>query len=231
MKTTTDDATIIEILESQNGQLKDILAKIEPHQTPISIADDDEVMKIAASCAAVAAHKSIELYQDRFDNVIRGIARVIKDGQESTSKDSTRGWDELRKLTEEIAKIHDAPNEVTHHISISSKRYAASICGLILALLISISYILNLAVERGIMRDNDLKYRYIKMKGEATPQQIADIEEFFKISSNRDKKIMQQNVEGFEAATLQKAAALEKARLEQQQAQKLDEEARSRQRK
>ncbi len=32
--------------------------------------------------------------------------------------------------------------------------------------------------------DNDLKYRYIKMKGEATPKRIAELEEIFE--QNRD---------------------------------------------
>lgn len=32
--------------------------------------------------------------------------------------------------------------------------------------------------------DNDLKYRYIKMKNEATPERIAELEEIFK--QNRD---------------------------------------------
>ena len=74
--------------------------------------------------------------------------------------------------------------------------------------------------------DNDLKYRYIKMKGEATPQRISDLENLFEI--NRDNaKIRQMNkdVEDYERAIIEKATLDEQARLRQQEAEKLNHEA------
>lgn len=38
--------------------------------------------------------------------------------------------------------------------------------------------------------DNDLKYRYIKMKGEALPERIAELEELFEL--NRDNAKIHQ---------------------------------------
>ncbi len=38
--------------------------------------------------------------------------------------------------------------------------------------------------------DNDLKYRYLKMKGEATPERIAELEELFE--QNRDNAKIRQ---------------------------------------
>ena len=38
--------------------------------------------------------------------------------------------------------------------------------------------------------DNDLKYRYIKMNGEATPDRIAELEELFEL--NRDNAKIRQ---------------------------------------
>ncbi len=35
--------------------------------------------------------------------------------------------------------------------------------------------------------DNDLKYRYIKMKGEATPEHIAELEEIFALNRENVK--------------------------------------------
>ncbi|MEG0692931.1 MAG: hypothetical protein RR444_07600 [Oscillospiraceae bacterium] len=74
--------------------------------------------------------------------------------------------------------------------------------------------------------DNDLKYRYIKMKGEATPDRISELENLFEI--NRDNtKIHQMNkdVEDYERAVQEKATLDEQARLRQLEADKLNHEA------
>ena len=39
--------------------------------------------------------------------------------------------------------------------------------------------------------DNDLKYRYVKMKGEATPEQLVELENLF--GPNRDNGRIEQN--------------------------------------
>ena len=72
--------------------------------------------------------------------------------------------------------------------------------------------------------DNDLKYRYIKMKGEATPKQIAELETIFE--SNRDNtkiKQMHKDVEQYEEIVRKRAIAIEQARLKQLEANQLSE--------
>lgn len=54
--------------------------------------------------------------------------------------------------------------------------------------------------------DNDLKHRYIKMKGKATPQRISELENLFEV--NRDNaKILQmgKDVEEYERTVKEKA--------------------------
>ena len=47
--------------------------------------------------------------------------------------------------------------------------------------------------------DNDLKYRYIKMKGDATPDRIAELEELFELNRDNAKiRQMKKDVETFE---------------------------------
>ena len=70
----------------------------------------------------------------------------------------------------------------------------------------------------------DLKYRYIKMKGEATPKQIAELETIFE--SNRDNtkiKQMHKDVEQYEEIVRKRAIAIEQARLKQLEANQLSE--------
>ena len=76
--------------------------------------------------------------------------------------------------------------------------------------------------------DNDLKYRYIKMKGEATPNEISELENIFEL--NRDKAGIEQireDVEAYEDAVRQQAALAEQARLKEQAAKELENKATS----
>ena len=75
--------------------------------------------------------------------------------------------------------------------------------------------------------DNDLKYRYIKMKGEATPKLISKLENLFEL--NRDNTIIHQirkDVEQYEETILKQATLEEQSRLKQQAAELLDSKAR-----
>ena len=76
--------------------------------------------------------------------------------------------------------------------------------------------------------DNDLKYRYIKIKGDASAEQIATLEDIFEL--NRDnKKIeqMREDVETYEEAVRKQAALAEQARLKEQAAKEQESKAKS----
>lgn len=74
--------------------------------------------------------------------------------------------------------------------------------------------------------DNDLKYRYIKMKGEATPEQLVELENLF--GPNRDNeriRQMHEDVEDYEEAVQRQTTLTEQARLKEQAARELDSKA------
>ena len=74
--------------------------------------------------------------------------------------------------------------------------------------------------------DNDLKYRYIKMKGEASPEQLMDLEDVFGINRNNTKIYQMRNdVEAYEDAVRKQAALSEQARLKEQAAKELNSKA------
>lgn len=74
--------------------------------------------------------------------------------------------------------------------------------------------------------DNDLKYRYIKMKGKATSDRIAELEELFE--QNRDNakiREMKRDVEEYERTVKRKVQLEEQARLKEREAERLNENA------
>ena len=76
--------------------------------------------------------------------------------------------------------------------------------------------------------DNDLKYRYIKMKGDASAEQIATLEDIFELNRNTEAiEQMREDVETYEEALRKQAALAEQARLKEQAAKEQESKAKS----
>ena len=76
--------------------------------------------------------------------------------------------------------------------------------------------------------DNDLKYRYIKMKGDASAEQIATLENIFELNRNTEAiEQMREDVETYEEAVRKQAALAEQARLKEQAAKEQESKAKS----
>lgn len=74
--------------------------------------------------------------------------------------------------------------------------------------------------------DNDLKYRYILMKGEATPERISELENLFEINRDNTKiRQMKKDVEDYERTVRAKTALDEQNRRSVLEADKLDSKA------
>ena len=76
--------------------------------------------------------------------------------------------------------------------------------------------------------DNDLKYRYIKMKGDASAEQIATLEDIFELNRNTKAiEQMREDVETYEEAIRKQATLAEQARLKEQAAKEQESKAKS----
>ena len=76
--------------------------------------------------------------------------------------------------------------------------------------------------------DNDLKYRYIKMKGDASAGQISTLEDIFELNRNTEAiEQMRKDVETYEEAVRKQAALAEQARLKEQAAKEQESKAKS----
>ena len=76
--------------------------------------------------------------------------------------------------------------------------------------------------------DNDLKYRYIKMKGDASAEQIATLEDIFELNRNTEAiEQMRKDVETYEEAVRKQAVLAEQARLKEQAAKEQENKAKS----
>ena len=80
-----------------------------------------------------------------------------------------------------------------------------------------------------VQRDDDaLKYRYIKMKGDASAEQITTLEDIFELKRDTQKiEQMREDVETYEEAVRNQAALAEQARLKEQAAKEQESKAKS----
>ena len=76
--------------------------------------------------------------------------------------------------------------------------------------------------------ENGLKYRHIKMKGDASAEQIATLEDIFELNRNTEAiEQMREDVEIYEEAVRKQAALADQARLKEQAAKEQESKAKS----
>ncbi|OUN52669.1 hypothetical protein [Bacteroides uniformis] len=138
-----------------------------------------------------------------------------------------------QQLAEAIDKMDEIKvkhniNEKRHSFALYTKESWILLTMFISVVAVSISAIYHLS-RPNIQRDDDaLKYRYIKMKGDASTEQIATLEDIFELNRD-DQKIeqMREDVETYEEAVRKQAALAEQARLKEQAAKEQESKAKS----
>lgn len=133
------------------------------------------------------------------------------------------------RMTEIIEVAHKpviSERKIT--IDIGAKEVVFLFIGMVI-IIVGLSSWLYFATRPNYNRiDNDLKYRYIKMKGEATPQRITELENIFEINRDNTKiRQMLKDVEDYEQTIRAKAALDEQTRLHQLELKKLENRVKS----
>ena len=130
--------------------------------------------------------------QERHRTIITQLAGRLENIEQSNAK-TQNGIDNLQASVEAIEIPAELPPRIVQHkisLAIESKGIFWAMIGMMTAIVL-LCTMLYWATKPNYDRiDNDLKYRYIKMKGEATPDRIAELEELFEL--NRDNSKIRQ---------------------------------------
>ena len=140
-------------------------------------------------------------------------------------------------VKQQLAEAIDKMDEIKVKHNINEKRHSFVLytkeSWILLSMFIavvagSISTICHLS-RPNVQRDDDaLKYRYIKMKGDASAEQIATLEDIFELNRNTEAiEQMREDVETYEEAVRKQAALAEQARLKEQAAKEQESKAKS----
>ena len=159
---------------------------------------------------------------------IAQLAGRLESIEQSNTK-TQNGIDNLQAAVEAIEIPTELPPRITQHrisLAIESKGVFWAMIGMMSAIVLLCTMLYWTAKPNYDRIDNDLKYRYIKMKGEATSDRIAELEEIFELNRDAAKiREMKKDVEEYERTIRQKIVLEEQARLKEQEANRLNENA------
>ena len=140
-------------------------------------------------------------------------------------------------VKQQLAEAIDKMDEIKVKHNIDEKRHSFALytkeawilLSMIVMLLASGASAIYHLSRPNIQRDDDaLKYRYIKMKGDASAEQIATLEDIFELNRNNEViNQMRDDVDTYEEAVRKQAALAEQARLKEQAAKEQESKAKS----
>ena len=176
---------------------------------------------------------SYEMYEDFKETMVKAIKTELSaKHNQSTDTDLPQRIEQIVHSEQEqqraIITAELLPRIVQHRISlaIESKGVFWTMIGMMTAIVLLCTMLYWTAKPNYHRIDNDLKYRYIKMKGEATPDRIAELEEIFELNRDNAKiRQMKRDVEEYERTVRQKVILEEQARLREREANRLNENA------
>ncbi len=141
--------------------------------------------------------------------------------------------DLINQINKKIEPLNVPQNFVIrreHAFSVDFKNSKAAITMITMGLVILLSVAGNVwqTTRNSQLRDNDLKYRYINMQGEANPESLLKLETVFTYDRNKDSiAVIRKRVETYERLVKEQAEKIERARLNAKEAERLEREVES----
>ena len=168
--------------------------------------------------------------QEQQRAIITQLAGRLESIEQSNIK-TQAGIDSLQSAVEAIEIPTELPPRIVQHrisLAIESKGIFWTMIGMMSAIVLLCTMLYWTANPNYDRIDNDLKYRYIRMKGEATPDRIAELEELFELNRDNAKiREMKRDVEEYEQTIRKKIILEEQARLKERKAEHLTDKANS----
>lgn len=204
--------------ETMVKTLKNEIAALVPAAQPIDMELPQRIEQIVGS------------EQERHRTIMTRLAGRLERIEQNHVK-MQAGMDNLQSSVAAIEIPAELPPRITQHrisLAIESQGVFWSMIGMMTTIAVLCMLLYQTAKPNYVRIDNDLKYRYIKMKGEASPDRIAELEDLFEL--NRDNAKIHQikkDVEEYEQTIRRKILLEEQARRKAGEVQNLTDKANS----
>jgi len=162
----------------------------------------------------------------KLETMLNTVAKAIAEKHGEYQDELQSCLDRIGQALETLkAEKRDSIVHHRHAIEIASSKVFVAIIGMGL-LILGLGYVIG-EQRRTIsrFRDNDLKYRYVKMHGEATSGDIKGLETIFTYDRNPDSvKLIRRQVVQYERLVKERAERIEQARFNASEAERLKNE-------
>ena len=186
-------------------QLQIRILQLEQAQTRVSEAQQERGQRIEQRLQAIS---------ERQEQICEDLGTHISEMEEKVAG---------MEITKELP-----PRMVQHRFSFSldaTRNFWLFMLMFIVIAVQSVVLYVEWRLDRG-RYDNDLKYRYVLMKGEASPKRLSELEELFEVERDQRRiDSMRRDVEEYERLVRRRAALDEQARLKAQEAEQLKRDA------
>ena len=126
--------------------------------------------------------------------------------------------DKLDRTIEQVSK--PISTEHRHVFSFASSKTFMGVMVLGVMCILSLFTVIYKQKEADSLKDNDLKYRYIQMVGEASPSLMTNLDSIFEYKYD-SVKVIRKEVVSYEKAVIERAKILERAKMMERAAERL----------
>ena len=217
-------------------ELKETLIKTlrtelaEARSQPTATTDTDAIKQLQIRILQLeqAQTRVSEAQQERGHRIEQRL-QTISERQEQISEDLGTHISEMEEKVAGMEITKELPPRMVQHrfsFSLDATRNFWLFMSMFIVIAVqSVGLYLEWRPDRS-RYDNDLKYRYVLMKGEASPKRLSELEALFEVERNQRRiDSMRKDVEKYERLVRKRAALDEQARLKAQEAEQLKRDA------
>ena len=133
--------------------------------------------------------------------------------------------EQMKQTVEESAKPENLPVQEHHHtytLDIKSSKTLLTMFIMLGCIILQGAFIYRISENNRLLAVNDLKYRYVKMRGEIKEKELTELEAVFRDEQHKAiRDTVRNQVERYETRVRIRAEQLEQATIKERKAQKL----------
>ena len=133
--------------------------------------------------------------------------------------------EQVRQAVEAAAKLENLPVQELRHtytLDLKSSKTFLTMFVMLGCIFLQGAFIYRISENNRLLAVNDLKYRYVKMRGEIKEKELTELEAVFRDEQHKAiRDTVRNQVERYEEAVRRQAERLEQATIKERKAQKL----------
>lgn len=202
---------LIEAAELSQGQVTQLLEQLQRHTALPGIKTEQE-----------------REFTDRYNTLLTQLAGKLGTINHENQHTHTL-IEQVGQAVEAAARPENLPVQEHHHtytIDIKSSKTFLTMFAMLGCIFLQAAFIYRISENNSLLAANDLKYRYVKMRGEIKEKELMELETIFRDEQHTAiRDTVRNQVERYEEAVRRRAEQLERASIKERKAYKLLQDA------